>query len=84
MTYADCLILVRQAPIVDTARFSLESDCGLLHQEVDVCPAVQHVLPKYENAGPDQQTYYRWLLGEFQKGSAPDVQGNLSYPSSVS
>ena len=42
-------------------------------------PPFNTYYPSSENAGPDQQTYYRWLLGEFQKGSAPDVQGNLSY-----
>lgn len=42
-------------------------------------PPFNTYYPAIEGAGSEQQAYYRWLVGEFQKGNAPDVQGNLSY-----
>ena len=52
---------------------------GLFTRKWTSVPPFNTYYPSIEDAGPDQQMYYRWLQEEFQRGNAPDVQGNLSY-----
>lgn len=52
---------------------------GLFAKKFTSVPPFNTYYPSLETAAPEQQAYYRWLVGEFQKGIAPDVQGNLSY-----
>lgn len=42
-------------------------------------PTFNVYFPSLEDATREQQRFYRWLIKQFNKGKAPDVQGNLSY-----
>jgi len=52
---------------------------GLFEREYRIVPPFNVYYPSIEDAGAEQQAYYRWFLKRLNRGETPDVQGNLSY-----
>jgi hypothetical protein len=52
---------------------------GLFSQKYSKVPPFNAYYPSLDEAGPEQQAFYYWMVEQFKKEKTPDVQGNLSY-----